>query len=74
LTLSSAEVEGRKPEDLLLTIKGAPDIIFERCSKYMDEERYLHALDATMKATIEEIKINWSSERKRVLFRAKKVL
>jgi len=74
VALSTAEAEEWKTDDLLLTIKGAPDIIVERCSKYVDENGNVQLLDSAMKTTIEDIKNKWSSEGKRVILLARKVL
>jgi sodium/potassium-transporting ATPase subunit alpha len=73
-TLSPAESQSWNPEDLLLTIKGAPDIIVERCTSYVDEEGNVNPFDPAIKATIEEIKNKWSSEGKRVILLARKIL
>jgi magnesium-transporting ATPase (P-type) len=58
MALSPIEEGAWKPDDLLLTIKGAPDIIVERCSKYVGEDGNVHALDAAMKSVIEDVQTN----------------
>ncbi len=72
--LPAADAESWKPDDLLLTIKGAPDILIERCTTYVDENGVVEPLDAIMKHQIEEIKNQWSSEGKRVILLARKTL
>jgi sodium/potassium-transporting ATPase subunit alpha len=74
MALSPAEVEDWKPDDLLLTIKGTPDIIVERCSKYVGEDGNVHVFDAGTKVIIEEIKNTWSSQGERVILLARKIL
>ncbi|KAK6611113.1 Na+/H+/K+ antiporter P-type ATPase [Botrytis cinerea] len=61
-------------EDLLVTIKGAPDILVERCTKYVGEDGHVYPLNPEMKSSIEEIKNRWSSQGKRVILLARKVL
>jgi sodium/potassium-transporting ATPase subunit alpha len=72
--LAAAEAESWKDDDLLLTIKGAPDILIERCTTYVNEDGHISLLDARMKMSIEEIKNYWSSQGKRVILLARKVL
>jgi len=72
--LSPIEEAAWKPDDLLLTIKGAPDIIVERCSKYVGEDGNVHALDAAMNSVIEDVKNEWSSQGKRAILLARKAL
>jgi sodium/potassium-transporting ATPase subunit alpha len=72
--LAPAEQASWKSDDLLLTIKGAPDILVERCTKYVGEDSHLYSLDSSMKSNIELIKNKWSSEGKRVILLARKVL
>ena len=72
--LSPTEAAAWKPEDLLLTIKGAPDILIERCTSYVEEDGSVRNLDPNMKETIEKIKNKWSSEGKRVILLARKLL
>lgn len=58
----------------LLTIKGAPDILIERCSKFTAIEGDIRELHDVMRARIEEIKNVWSSQGKRVILLARKVI
>ncbi|KAM3080986.1 hypothetical protein ACMFMG_004945 [Clarireedia jacksonii] len=74
VALSPAEQTSWKSDDLLLTIKGAPDILVERCTKYVGEDSHLYPLDSSMRSNIEVIKNKWSSEGKRVILLARKVL
>lgn len=55
-------------------IKGALDIIVERCTSFIDEDGEVHRLDTTMKTVIEDIKDQRSSQGKRVILLARKVL
>jgi len=72
--LSPSEAETWKSDDLLLTIKGAPDIIVERCISYVGEDGEVHPLNTAMKTVIEDIKDQWSSQGKRVILLARKIL
>lgn len=74
LAVSPEELAAWKKEDLLLTIKGAPDILVERCTKYIGEDGHVYPLDAEMKTSVEDIKNKWSSQGKRVILLARKVL
>jgi sodium/potassium-transporting ATPase subunit alpha len=74
LVLAPSEAEAWKADDLLLMIKGAPDIIIERCTSYVGEDGEVHPLDTAMKTVIEDIKNQWSSQGKRVILLARKVL
>lgn len=75
ITLSDAEAsifDARK--DMLLVIKGAPDILLPRCSKFISEDGSLCALDEDTVAKISHIKDRWSEEGKRVILLARKSL
>lgn len=58
----------------LLTIKGAPDSLVSRCSHYTSMNGDSHKLDETTLSTIEEIKNQWSSQGRRVILLARKIL
>ncbi len=58
----------------LLTIKGAPDILIERCTKYTTINGDVKTLDVVTKAKIDEIKNKWSSQGRRVILFARKTL
>ena len=60
--------------DLLLTIKGAPDVLLGRCDSYVGEDGECHDLNDGMRTTIEEVKDRLSSQGKRVILLARKVL
>jgi sodium/potassium-transporting ATPase subunit alpha len=57
-----------------LTIKGAPDVLIGRCTKYTSIEGDTRPLDDTTRATMEEIKNAWSSQGKRVILLARKII
>ncbi|ETI22497.1 hypothetical protein G647_06572 [Cladophialophora carrionii CBS 160.54] len=61
-------------KDLLLMIKGAPDILLPRCTEYVGNDGETHALDAVVRSSIEALKDSWSSQGKRVLLLARKLL
>jgi len=74
IALSPAEEAAWQSDDLLLTIKGAPDIIVERCTNFVAEDGSVQNFGPEMKTIIEEIKDKWSSEGKRVILLARKIL
>lgn len=74
LALPIAEQDDWTKDDLLLTIKGAPDILIERCTSFTDELGNVQPLTSTARTIIEDIKNQWSSEGKRVILLARKVL
>ncbi|KAK9374316.1 uncharacterized protein V1513DRAFT_415702 [Lipomyces chichibuensis] len=74
ITLSAVESEAFSEEELLLTIKGAPDIIISRCNRYINDDGVSCPLDSNTRETIENIKNKWSREGKRVILLARKIL
>lgn len=72
--ISPKEAAQWKQDDLLLYIKGAPDIIIERCTSYVGQDGEVYPLSQAMKTVIEDIKDQWSSQGKRVILLARKVL
>lgn len=58
----------------LLTIKGAPDILIERCAYYITDMGDIASLDREMKAMLEHFKNKYSSQGKRCLLLARKVV
>lgn len=58
----------------LLTIKGAPDVLIGRCTHYISAAGDTHELNETARGKIEEIKDQWSSQGRRVILLARKIL
>lgn len=58
----------------LLTIKGAPDVLIERCSHFLTPSGEVAELTQDAKATFEHIKNMYSSQGKRCLLLARKIL
>lgn len=58
----------------LLTIKGAPEILIERCSHFIDPEGNVQTLDIHSLGLVKDIKDRWSANGKRVILLARKVL
>ncbi|TVY18565.1 Sodium/potassium-transporting ATPase subunit alpha-A [Lachnellula arida] len=58
----------------LLTIKGAPDVLIGRCSKYISIEGESKVLDDGTLAEIENTKNTWSSNGRRVILLARKTI
>lgn len=57
-----------------MTIKGAPDVLIGRCSKYTTIEGESKVLDDETLAKIERIKNTWSSQGRRVILLARKTI
>jgi sodium/potassium-transporting ATPase subunit alpha len=74
LALSSAEAGQFQQDDMLLTIKGAPDVLISRCTTFVDRDGSCKTLDDQMRTTISLIKDKWSSQGKRVILLARKVV
>ena len=55
-------------------IKGAPDVIINRCSSYVSLSGKVMALDPSMRSSFERVKDSYSSEGKRCLLLARKVI
>ncbi|SLM35767.1 h k atpase alpha [Lasallia pustulata] len=63
-----------RDEDMLLMIKGAPDVLIGRCNTVIGEEGAVNSLNMETRAAIEDIKNAWSTQGKRVILLARKVL
>jgi sodium/potassium-transporting ATPase subunit alpha len=63
-----------EPGDLVLTIKGAPDILLPWCTHYMTGQGRSEPLTDEHRCHVEETKNRWSSQAKRVILIARKVL
>ncbi|KAI9832078.1 MAG: hypothetical protein M1826_002406 [Phylliscum demangeonii] len=74
VALPVREAEDFADGDLLLTIKGAPDVLMPRCDFYTGLDGATHALDATMRAAMDELKDTWSAQGKRVILLARKTI
>jgi sodium/potassium-transporting ATPase subunit alpha len=75
LSLSNSEANTFDTEkDLLLMIKGAPDVLIGRCSEYVAGDGTVKPLDDATRHSVENVKDKWSSQGKRVLLLARKVL
>lgn len=74
VALSRQEVQDWKQDDLLLTIKGAADILLNFCTRYLGADGDRHTLDNGVRQQVEALKNRWSSNGKRVLLLARKVV
>lgn len=73
--LSTEEGKGFNAEkDMLLLIKGAPDILMSRCTSFVGQFGEVHPSDDKFRQHLEKIKDEWSSQGKRVLLLARKIL
>lgn len=57
-----------------MTIKGAPDVLIERCSRFVTDAGVIAPLNQDMKLQLEQLKDAYSSQGKRCLFLARKVI
>ncbi|KAG6270172.1 hypothetical protein E4U48_003985 [Claviceps purpurea] len=73
-TLTPQDATDFEDNDLLLTIKGAPDVLIERCSHFLAPSGEVAELTQEAKATFEHIKNMYSSQGKRCLLLARKML
>ncbi|KJK83981.1 Sodium/potassium-transporting ATPase subunit [Metarhizium anisopliae BRIP 53293] len=73
-TLTAQDASRFQGNDLLLTIKGAPDVLVERCSYYLAPSGEVLELTQGAKATFEHLKNMHSSQGKRCLFLARKIV
>ncbi|GJN74018.1 hypothetical protein PLICBS_008102 [Purpureocillium lilacinum] len=74
ISLSSSEATNFKSTSTLLTAKGAPDVLLERCSHIVSADGQVVPMTEKMNADIKQLKDKWSSEGKRVILLARKVL
>ncbi|KAI2601980.1 calcium ATPase [Hypoxylon sp. NC1633] len=73
-TLSEHEADGFGAGDTLLTIKGAPDVLINRCSSFVNNAGDVHPFDEDMRVAFENVKNMYSSQGKRCLLLARKVI
>ncbi|KAL1902113.1 hypothetical protein Cpir12675_000010 [Ceratocystis pirilliformis] len=75
LSALSLEVAGAwQANDFLVAIKGAPDVLMPRLTKYVNSSGVVCTLDDQVKARIEGIKNSWSAKGRRVLLLARKAV
>lgn len=58
----------------LLTIKGAPDVLIDRCTHFTSSSGDTVVLNSSIRSMIEGIKNDWSAHGKRVILLARKIL
>ncbi|KAI0105307.1 hypothetical protein GGR51DRAFT_520304 [Nemania sp. FL0031] len=73
-TLPDPETESFATGDTLLTIKGAPDVLINRCSFFTNNAGDTRPFDSEVKATFEGMKNIYSSQGKRCIMLARKVI
>ncbi|KAJ5376195.1 hypothetical protein N7509_013081 [Penicillium cosmopolitanum] len=66
LFLSPDEAGKFGPSDVLFTIKGAPDILIERCSQVLRPDGEVKSLTQADLAALKRLKDEWSSQGKRL--------
>ncbi|KAJ5369674.1 uncharacterized protein N7496_005766 [Penicillium cataractarum] len=74
LSLSPTEVSKFQPQDMLFTIKGAPDILIQRCSHILGPDGEVQPLSEDVQRKVEQKIKEWSSDGKRVILLARKLL
>ncbi|GAW12866.1 hypothetical protein ANO14919_022370 [Xylariales sp. No.14919] len=73
-TLPEYEAGNFKAVDTLLTIKGAPDVLIGRCSSFTTNAGDTHPFDDDMRTAFEDVKNLYSSQGKRCILLARKVI
>lgn len=63
-----------EPGDMLLTIKGAPEVLLDRCTKYTSLSGVAMTMSPAIREKIEHIKNAWSAQGRRVLLLAHKAV
>ncbi|KAF2225003.1 hypothetical protein BDZ85DRAFT_233323 [Elsinoe ampelina] len=66
--------ESAPEQGLLLTIKGAPDVLLPRCTHYYANDGSVQEMADESRKMVENIKDRWSAQGKRVILLAKKPL
>lgn len=75
LALPPAEANIFKPDkEMLLTIKGAPDILMDGCTHFTGNSGETCVLDDNVRRQITEIKDQWSAQGMRVILLGRKVV
>lgn len=74
LALSKNERETFQPDDTILTIKGAPDILITRCTKWISPSGEVEEITSERLESVKALKDRWSSEGKRVILLARKII
>ncbi|KAJ6103579.1 hypothetical protein N7486_003801 [Penicillium sp. IBT 16267x] len=72
--LSPSESKTFGSSNILFTVKGAPDILIDRCSQILCPDGEVKSLSEVDLAAVKFLKDQWSSEGKRVILLARKVL
>lgn len=73
-TVDTNEASTFNGADMLLTIKGAPDVLLDRCTTMLGENGQTRPMTTERKFEINVIKDSWSAHGKRVILLARKVL
>ncbi|RBQ79736.1 hypothetical protein VDGD_02927 [Verticillium dahliae] len=63
-----------EPADILLTIKGAPEILLKRATHYVSPTGCVRDLDQAARGSLETTKDQWSAQGRRVILLARKVV
>ncbi|KAJ4247486.1 hypothetical protein NW762_013163 [Fusarium torreyae] len=74
ICLSPSEAKNFKADNTLLTVKGAPDILLGRCSSLVLPDGSVEPMTEDKSAVIRQLKDKLSSDGKRVILLARKVL
>lgn len=73
-TMHAAAASQFGDNDILLTIKGAPDVLIGRCSEYITSTGDVAPMDENALATFEHLKQVYSSQGKRCLLLARRLV
>ncbi|CAG9947487.1 unnamed protein product [Clonostachys rosea f. rosea IK726] len=60
--------------NMLLTVKGAPDILLDRCTQYVQDSGKIEILSKDVAADITKMKNRWASDGKKVILLARKII
>lgn len=71
---SDLNLEDNANDSFLMAIKGAPDILLEKCSSYLDSNNNKAELDSDTKTYVTNIQREWSQNGRRVILLANRVI
>ncbi|ORY79406.1 hypothetical protein BCR37DRAFT_388434 [Protomyces lactucae-debilis] len=74
LALSPAERESTDPEDLILTLKGAPDVLMSSCTRLLLPNGEIVELTTEYKEMLSDLQEKWSATGLRVLMFARRII
>ncbi|KOS17404.1 Sodium/potassium-transporting ATPase subunit alpha-A [Escovopsis weberi] len=73
-TMPAEQAQAFRPDDILLTVKGGPDVLMPRCTQYVAASGAVLPFDAAAAQALETIKNRLSSQGRRCLVVAQKTV